>query len=50
MQIVNQEIKIPKNHELKIKIPKNIAENEKVKVIITKCTNISTGVSTGWSS
>ncbi len=36
MTILKQDVRIPKNHEIKIKIPDDISENETVKVIIMK--------------
>lgn len=34
MQALKQIVKIPRNHELKIKVPSNIPENETVEVIL----------------
>lgn len=34
MEALKQTLKIPKDHELKIKIPQNIPENETVEVIL----------------
>ena len=34
MEALKQTLKIPKNHELRIKIPQNIPENETVEVIL----------------
>ena len=36
MQILKKEVTIPKNHEIKIKIPDYFAENENVEVIVIK--------------
>ncbi|MDD5066278.1 MAG: hypothetical protein PHF84_04465 [bacterium] len=36
MQILKKEMTIPKNHEIRIKIPDNFTENENVEVIIIK--------------
>lgn len=34
MQALKQTVRIPRNHELKIKVPSNIPENETVEVIL----------------
>ena len=36
MQILKTKITIPKNHEIKIKIPDNFAVNENIEVIVIK--------------
>lgn len=36
MQILKKEVIIPKNHEIRIKIPDNFSENENVEVIVIK--------------
>ncbi|MDD5473560.1 MAG: hypothetical protein PHU34_05360 [Candidatus Methanoperedens sp.] len=34
MEAVKQIVKIPKDHEIRIKVPKNIPENETIEVIL----------------
>jgi len=34
METVRQTIRVPKNHEIKIKIPENIKENDSVEIVL----------------